>query len=120
MKQIAVGAVELDAVEAEALRAPGRRTKPALMRSSPALSSACGGFSPGAKAMAEGATVCQPPGASGGICLPPSHGTLHDAFRPACASWSRTLTGEVAANGLHDASERFLVPHRRTSQGRPV
>jgi hypothetical protein len=32
-----------------------------------------------------GANVCQPPFRSSS-CLPPSHGTAHEAFLPACAS----------------------------------
>ena len=52
----------------------------------PPRSSASGGFSPSAKGIAEGATACHPPGAPGGICAGPSHGTRVDALRPACAS----------------------------------
>ena len=45
-----------------------------------------GFFSPDANGTADGATVCQPFGAVGGICPPPFQGTSVDALRPAWAS----------------------------------
>jgi hypothetical protein len=53
----------------------------------PSASSSAGGFSPSSQAIGDGATVCQPFGSDGAICLPPSHGFSVDALRPAWPSW---------------------------------
>ena len=56
---------------------------PAISCSSPAVS-ACGSGAPGLNGVVVGPAGVQPP-YSGGIGLPPSHGTLQLALRPACA-----------------------------------
>ena len=58
-------------------------TKSSRTRLSPSASNAVGALSSFAKGSAEGASVCQPSVSPGAICLPPSHGTLVEALRPA-------------------------------------
>ena len=82
MQQIAVRAVQLEGVEADARRVAAANFSTRDLISSRV--SACGGSLPSPSGIAEGATVCQPPSLTE-IGLLPSKGAFFDPRRPACA-----------------------------------
>jgi hypothetical protein len=119
VQQIAVGAVQFDGVQAQRVGA-ARGVDEALLDALQA-----GGVERQRHGLAlrmrhaDGATVCQPRGWSGGMFAPPCHGTSLDALRPACASWIAILIGECRRIALMTGSSAAACSsdHRPRSSG---
>ena len=86
VQQIAVRAMQFERVEAEPRGAFGGAREGIADAGEPRrIERQRRQFAFGLCGNADGASVCQPPSASG-ICWPPSHGVWLDPLRPACAS----------------------------------
>ena len=124
MQQIAVRAVQFEAVDAKPLGALGRRRESvADARQAPAHPAPAAARSPSLCGTAEGPSACQPPSDSG-INWPPSHGVWLDALRPAWASCIVTAIFEClrteAMIGLSAASVASFHRPRHPGVMRPI
>ena len=124
VQQIAVRAVQLHGVEAE----PARRAAAAAANASriparPRGRAPTGGCSPSANGTGDGATVCQPPGCSGGSARRPSHGTLSTpCARRGRAGWRSacpTSAGRSRASGRAPARCRRTRGRGRAARCAP-